>query len=109
MSFLSTIGEALNEISGVTAQNEYQKELANTAHQREVNDLKKAGLNPALSAMNGTSAENVSSNGAGNGIGNVANIMNAGANLVTAAKKGKDNNQLIANTAKIIGMLAKWY
>lgn len=48
---------AMNWSAQEAAKNrEWQEELANSAHQREVNDLLKAGLNPILSANHNGSA-----------------------------------------------------
>lgn len=51
------IADATNRANREEAQKnrEFQKEMSNTSHQREVADLRKAGINPLLSANGGAS------------------------------------------------------
>lgn len=47
--------KVLNQIN-TERQIDFQRDMANSAHQREVRDLRKAGLNPLLSARHGGAA-----------------------------------------------------
>lgn len=92
MGFLSSVGGLLNDVTGATSagqqsqkyaeksaklNNAYQKEFAKNAHQWEVEDLKKAGLNPVLSANSGASAS-------GGGVSS-GNVSNSGINPIETA------------------------
>lgn len=117
MGFLSGIGSALSNATNIglsaipgvgnylgareqntanaaqsAQQMAFQETMSNTAHQREVEDLRKAGLNPMLSGMGGGGASTPS--------GSSAQMQNAGLDMshaVSSALEAKTATQNLKN------------
>lgn len=100
--FESAEAEKARQFSSAEAlkNREWQTEMSNTAHQREMADLKAAGLNPVLAAggsgastPSGSAASPSSAHGAMAGYSILPGVINAAANLTRAFKSTPKNDE----------------
>lgn len=83
---------------------DYQTQMSNTSHQREVEDLKRAGINPVLSANGGAqaySASSASGSADNSAVGMLASIYQTKMNNDNARQIAKMQNQNALQIAKI--------
>ncbi|UPW40906.1 DNA pilot protein [Sigmofec virus UA08Rod_6125] len=91
-------------------QRNWQENMSNTAYQRAVADMKKAGLNPSMmygaGGANGASTPSAASasSGSGHGIGEIAGLINAASNLMRSSTNNELDYQITNSAMKAMNM-----
>lgn len=105
LSAITGANDKANALSISEAQKnrDFQLEMSNTAHQREVADLQKAGLNPVLSANNGACTSSGSTASINDSSGSISGLLGASISALTSIANTQSNNatQVAMNNASL--------
>lgn len=93
-SAVQAAADSTNEFNAQQAQinRDWQERMSNTAHQREMADLKAAGLNPILSARQGASTPSGSSASGADASGSIAGLFGQLVSAQSAMAVANANN-----------------
>lgn len=85
----------------ITSARQYNTEMANTAHQREMADLRAAGINPMMTAMGGNGAPTLASPITSAGVGNAARPAQIGSLISGALPSALQSAKTVADTNNV--------
>lgn len=92
MAWVPAVIGGVASLLGGERRNKQEKDLSGTAHRREVEDLRAAGLNPILSATGGPGAS----------VPNLENAVQSGVNTGFAAKAAQAEYQNVVRQGQVL-------
>jgi len=98
------LGGLWHNLSGSAAQNEFERNMSNTAYQRQVLDMQNAGLNPAMMYSSGSDGASTPNSAHSNSsilpsLSGIASVLSSAASLTNNKNIDKETTKQIYNSA----------